>query len=459
MENGVSVPEGIIIPPPEVKKIVTKTAGYVHRNGRAFGEKIQRKEGEKSKKFSFLNPTDAYNPYFEWVLSQLEQGVELNAEESGTPSSIPVAPKEEKKARSLEFAPEIPPISPLDLDIIKQTALYVAKNGLMFQKHIVQRSGDSAQFEFLKQSHSLNPLYQSFVGQYRKVLDNDFKLEEKSKVLHNARLRAEQEAVEREKRKQQKKEEEAERIAYAQIDWHDFAVVETIEFTHADMEMELPLPITIEQIQYASLEEKRRGVYKLEEAPPDYDSEEEPQQQQQPLKRPPPRPQPVQEAEPETELQPQRPEPEQVAAPAGETPVIPGMKIKPKGTSRLRKQQQSERKIRDPITGQLVPESEYDQHMRISQLNPEYKKYKEIEQQRVANTNLSSSEEAARNLKRLVNPTEEEQEIKKRKTVQWDGYSSSRAQTREAAAVSQEEKRRLRKEQHERENAIGPKRG
>ena len=37
-----------------------------------------------------------------------------------------------------------------------------------------------------------------------------------------------------EEKKKQKEQADAERIAFAQIDWHDFTVVATIEFTDAD---------------------------------------------------------------------------------------------------------------------------------------------------------------------------------------------------------------------------------
>jgi ethanolamine utilization protein EutA (predicted chaperonin) len=34
------------------------------------------------------------------------------------------------------------------------------------------------------------------------------------------------------------------KVAFASIDWHDFVIVETIEFTVADAESDLPLPMT-----------------------------------------------------------------------------------------------------------------------------------------------------------------------------------------------------------------------
>jgi splicing factor 3A subunit 1 len=45
-------------------------------------------------------------------------------------------------------------------------------------------------------------------------------------------------------------------VAYAQIDWHDFVVVETVLFTEADDQAKLPPPTSLSDLQSASLEQK-----------------------------------------------------------------------------------------------------------------------------------------------------------------------------------------------------------
>ncbi len=45
-------------------------------------------------------------------------------------------------------------------------------------------------------------------------------------------------------------------MVYAQIDWHDFVVVETVLFTEADEQTELPAPTSLSDLQSASLEQK-----------------------------------------------------------------------------------------------------------------------------------------------------------------------------------------------------------
>lgn len=45
-------------------------------------------------------------------------------------------------------------------------------------------------------------------------------------------------------------------MAYAQIDWHDFVVVETVLFNEADEQTDLPAPTSLSDLQSASLEQK-----------------------------------------------------------------------------------------------------------------------------------------------------------------------------------------------------------
>lgn len=45
-------------------------------------------------------------------------------------------------------------------------------------------------------------------------------------------------------------------VAYAQIDWHDFVVVETVLFNEADDQADLPAPTSLSDLQSASLEQK-----------------------------------------------------------------------------------------------------------------------------------------------------------------------------------------------------------
>jgi splicing factor 3A subunit 1 len=45
--------------------------------------------------------------------------------------------------------------------------------------------------------------------------------------------------------------------AYAAIDWHDFVIVETVEFTQDDEKLNLPPPMSLSELENMSLEQKR----------------------------------------------------------------------------------------------------------------------------------------------------------------------------------------------------------
>ena len=67
-------------------------------------------------------------------------------------------------------------------------------------------------------------------------------------------------------------------MAYAQIDWHDFVVVEEVLFTDADENADLPPPTTLNDLQSASLEQKammslQPHNMRIEEAMPTEDSQ------------------------------------------------------------------------------------------------------------------------------------------------------------------------------------------
>lgn len=52
--------------------------------------------------------------------------------------------------------------------------------------------------------------------------------------------------------------------AFAEIDWHDYAVVQTIEFTAADAASELPPPMSVQEVENMTLAQKRMAAMIME---------------------------------------------------------------------------------------------------------------------------------------------------------------------------------------------------
>lgn len=87
----------------------------------------------------------------------------------------------------------------------------------------------------------------------------------KWKTLDEARNRAEWERGKRKREGEKQKERDEEAEAMAIIDWQDFVVVETIEFTQNDMELELPPPTNVDKLKTMSMAEKRMASMVMEE--------------------------------------------------------------------------------------------------------------------------------------------------------------------------------------------------
>lgn len=55
-------------------------------------------------------------------------------------------------------------------------------------------------------------------------------------------------------------------VAFAQIDWQDFVLVETIDFTSADETLSLPAPTSVEELESRTIAQKREAA-QLEKEP------------------------------------------------------------------------------------------------------------------------------------------------------------------------------------------------
>jgi splicing factor 3A subunit 1 len=194
---------GIIFPPAEIRSIVDKTAEFVARNGEQFESKILGTESD-NQKFGFLRPKDPYAAYYRFKIKEIRDttaGIAPTA-----PSADDAAPDDAQEvvivpapvpgqgvvkgrarksqlavARDLKSIPKTaPPVEvytvrvPLamtaqDLDTIKLTAQFVARNGRSFLQSLTQRENRNAAFEFLKPMHLLFPFFQQLVDAYSKV--------------------------------------------------------------------------------------------------------------------------------------------------------------------------------------------------------------------------------------------------------------------------------------------------
>jgi hypothetical protein len=85
-------------------------------------------------------------------------------------------------------------------------------------------------------------------------------------VLADAQQRVEWEKWESSRRKEEEDKAEAERIAFAEIDWQDFQVASTIEFTENDEAgiAELPPPMSLAEVENMSIAQKKMASMIME---------------------------------------------------------------------------------------------------------------------------------------------------------------------------------------------------
>ncbi|KAJ3275958.1 splicing factor 3a, subunit 1 [Terramyces sp. JEL0728] len=281
-------PENIIYPPPDIKGkvkltsvICDKTAAIVGKNGPGFEDKIREKQ-TYNPKFCFLFPNDPYFVYYQWKVKKAKEQKEAEKTQKPEKEEKPVGQtpaQQEMPAMAniplpppqYEFLLEIPSITKQDMDILKLTAQYVARNGASFMTDLGQREQKNFQFDFLRPSHSLYPYFTRLVDQFSRTLippPHIFPLLElnsnnRQQIIDRIMKRVEFEAYKYQEKERKQQEVEEEKIAFATIDWHDFVVVETIEFLEADDRATLPPPMSIEELESMTLEQ-RKSLLKFE---------------------------------------------------------------------------------------------------------------------------------------------------------------------------------------------------
>eukprot|EP01027_Heterolobosea_sp_BB2_P013520 GEZU01019501.1.p1 GENE.GEZU01019501.1~~GEZU01019501.1.p1 ORF type:complete len:350 (-),score=109.18 GEZU01019501.1:134-1183(-) len=244
------------------------------------------------------------------------------------------------------------------MDLIKLTAQFVARNGRQFLSALAGRESRNPQFDFLKPQHRYFAFFTKLADIYGKIItppDNVIEslrqdAQNKLRILDRCYLKAEWDQMEEEKKRTQEQQEDAERIEFQLIDWHDFVVVETIDFND---EEEIMPPAETQQ-----------------EADMEMDVDMEDEAKEQPA---------VQEV-------PLEDEDEDITLKVRKDYVKPTKK--PAVTV-----EKAEQFVKDPISGELIPLSKASEHMRIKLLDPRWKEQQEKEQAKFRTTALATNEE------------------------------------------------------------------
>lgn len=463
---------GMIHPPPDIRQIVEKTAIFVAKNGPDFERRIMASNAGNAK-FNFLNPSDPYHAFYQHRVSEHKakdlESMDTNDnnqqkkdDEGKTAAEKADASEQEKfrvQPKKILHPPEpekytvrLPEgITAEEVDIIKLTAQFVARNGPDFLSKLNTREGNNPQFHFLRPTHSMFTFFTGLADAYSEVLKPEKGLTEKLKkgvedmtvVLERCLHRLEWDRSQEQERLKAEDEIENERLQMAMIDWHDFVVVETIEFMD-DEDEELPIPMTLEEVirrsKISALEDETIKE-DLSKTTKDADMEMDDEEMQM-----------VEEGmraariEENGNAEDKKSDVKVVATDEPEQPmrIVKNWK---RPEDRLPAERDPTKFVISPITGELIPINEMAEHMRISLIDPKYKEQKERMMAKIRETTLAADDEISRNIVGLARTrpdifgtTEEEvsnavkAEIEKKKDEQpkqviWDGHTGSIGRT------------------------------
>ncbi|XP_066583121.1 splicing factor 3A subunit 1-like [Prorops nasuta] len=482
---------GIIYPPPEVRNIVDKTASFVARNGPEFESRIRQNE-LGNPKFNFLNFGDPYHAYYQHKVKEFKEG---KAQEPSVGTAIPkgVALSAHQKQQEIlkqveqpfipkdppvefEFIADPPSISALDLDIVKLTAQFVARNGRQFLTNLMNREQRNFQFDFLRPQHSLFQYFTKLLEQYTKVLippkDLLPRLRDESinmdKILEQVKYRAEWLKYQEAQRRKEEEELERERVAYAQIDWHDFVVVETVDYQQFEVG-NFPAPTTPDEVGARVLMQERIEEGEDVEMQIDSDGDDEMQNRTEIEKDRAKDNNQVQDMEEDSSD-------EDDVSPPGESqkskdnrgreasmqppplPPTPGNVVVKKGydpkqhATKVTRPAAPDEYLISPITGERIPASKVQEHIRIGLLDPRWVEQRDKHLDKLAQETVFAPGTAIEaSLKQLAERRTDifgvgdeetaigkkigEEDKKKDDKVTWDGHTSSvEAATRAARA-------------------------
>ncbi|KAG2319875.1 hypothetical protein Bca52824_013088 [Brassica carinata] len=458
-----SNPIGIIHPPPDIRSIVETTAQFVSKNGLEFEKKIIASNA-KHAKLNFLSSSDPYHAFYQHKLAEYiaqnqdgapgtdTDGTDLKVDSSGggdegeaqpdLQAQFRVPPKPLEPPEPEKYTVRLPEgITGEEVEYIKLTAQFVARNGKSFLTGLQSRENNNPQFYFMKPTHSMFPLLTSLVDAYFDVLKPPEDLREKLRksgadltaVLERCLHRLEWDRSQEQQRKKEEDEKEQERVQMAMIDWHDFVVVESIDFAD-DEDEELPPPMTLEEVIRRS--KVSAAMEEDEVVEPGKEVEMEMDEEEMKLVADGMRAANLEESGGSVKVENMNEE-----APMR---IVKNWK---RPEDRIPTERDPTKVVISPITGELIPINEMSEHMRISLIDPKFKEQKDRMFAKIRETTLAQDDEIAKNIVGLARlrpdifgTTEEEvsnavkAEIEKKKDEQpmqviWDGHAESIGRT------------------------------
>ncbi|KAL7465528.1 hypothetical protein ACHAXS_005845 [Conticribra weissflogii] len=391
----------------------------------------QKKREAARKKASAVDPVARALLGCRSKISDARRKARTNEVESGTTTETSIGESQhlgEQTDSAYHSGPRPPPslrhvnlvapanLTPLEIEVIKLTAQYVAlseKGGGdasgsrdNFLNSLTLREWTNPEFLFLQPRHAHFAYFTALVDGYRRFLPGGdefikMELQSKNKILKNGDQRADLDSENGHNRVSQCLESAAYRAEYERdaaerrreaaeraggggilggagtIDWHDFVVVETIDFAADEVVEALPPPTSLrlaaltnefsskveeETAATATVEEEANSVQSKSEDDMDMEDDDEEGE----------------ELKVVSNYQPKVVSTKEITGDASRTHII------------------------DPITGKSIPIADMPEHMRIQLLDPKWAEEKRRFLEKQKETNFVAGEDIASNITRLA---------------------------------------------------------
>lgn len=283
----------------------------------------------------------------------------------------------------------------MDVDVIKLTAQFVARNGKSFLTGLASREHANPRFNFLKPTHSLFGFFTCLCDAYSRVLmppkmlfpslRNDSR--NFTAPLERAFNRLEFERMKSIRDKEAAEAAAAEENAMQSVDWHEFEIVETIDFI-SDEEEELPQPISlVDAMQLARTKQYGEAAQETVETAIETEAQVMDDEERALVKES------RAEEEEDTNME---------VSDEDEDKPIRIVKNYQRPIPKAGVLQDSTRYVISPLTGELVPMDQMGEHMRVSLIDPRWKTQREAMLSKIKETTKASDEEISRNLSFLA---------------------------------------------------------
>jgi splicing factor 3A subunit 1 len=339
---------------------------------------ISTRKKEKKQKASLIDPIAKA------LLEQRTRILKARAvQEDGDEEEGKGQDQEDSKESTAAF---LPPPSPLELaaigapynltatqiETIQLVAQFTAMDGKggPFLHQLTLREWNNPEFQFCQPRHFHFAYFSALVDAYRTILrqwisssTSTTSITPPESVLREAAYRAEYER-DQQLQQSQKQQEEGEIVA---IDWHDFVVVETIDFPVDEMVVNVLPPPTASSAVLLPSQTTTTAAGIAATSPRQYNDEENV----------------MDESSDEED---------------GETiRVVPSYRPKVVGASDL-----SSTRAIDPITGKSISVADVPEHLRIQLLDPKWAEERKKFQEKQKDSNLVGGEAMVANISRLA---------------------------------------------------------